>query len=453
MKRSAVCLVLLLSAAGVVCQAGAQEQPETVKVNVRLVNIFATVVDEHGAPLAGLKKEDFQILEDGEPQNVAVFDRESEAPLSIVLAVDTSLSTRKDLKLELEAARRFLQSILRPQDALSLYEFKETVRELTPFTSDLARIDRGLQRMQPSFGTALFDALYLGSQALESRQGRKVLVIISDGGDTTSKVKYAEAVRAAQQSEAIVYSIIIVPIAASAGRNTGGEHALIQISADTGGKYYYASSIPRLDQAFQQISDELRTQYLLAYYPTRRLSDSDFRRIEVKVKQPATAALPVPAACRVTLPNGSQNPGELPSCAGRRFPNEVNGFRGNHGNGKLWVTLPADGKFLITPEEDGSLGQKIPWWRGVCGRLTITGRRLDAPAGPLRASVPEGYGEAGFQASGAYFPSEGCWEITGRAGDAELTFVAEVQKEAELGSETPLLQVRHRTGYYTSKAE
>jgi Ca-activated chloride channel family protein len=139
--------------------------------------------------------------------------------------------------------------------------------------------------MQPSFGTALYDAIYLGGQALESRQGRKVMVVITDGGDTTSKVKYAEAVRAAQQSEAIVYSIIVVPIEASAGRNTGGEHALIQISTDTGGKYYYASDIPRLEEAFRQISDELRTQYMLAYYPSKRLSDSDFRRIEVKLKR------------------------------------------------------------------------------------------------------------------------------------------------------------------------
>lgn len=293
MKRLAVCLLLLLPAAGVATQVGGQERPETVKVNVRLVNVFATVVDENGAPVAGLKKEDFEILEDGEPQTVAVFDRESGLPLSIVLAVDTSLSTRKDLKLELESARRFVHSMVRPVDVISLYEFKETVRELAPFTSDLARIDRGIDRMQPSFGTALYDALYLGGQALEGRQGRKVMVVITDGGDTTSKVKYAEAVRAAQQAEAIVYSIIIVPIEASAGRNTGGEHALIQISADTGGKYYYASDISRLDAAFRQISDELRTQYLLAYYPTRGLSDSDFRRIEVKVKHvPSTVQTP-----------------------------------------------------------------------------------------------------------------------------------------------------------------
>ena len=296
MKRFAASLVLLLLAAASAAGLPAQEQPETVKVSVNLVNVFATVVDEHGAPVADLKKEDFQILEDDQPQTIAVFDRESGLPLSIVLAIDSSLSTRKDLKLELESARRFLHSILRPVDALSLYEFKETVQELVPFTSDLARIDRGIDRIHPSFGTALYDAIYLGSHVLENRQGRKVLVVITDGGDTTSKVKYAEAVRAAQQSEAIIYNIIIVPIEASAGRNTGGEHALIQISADTGGKHYYASDIPRLDRAFRQISDELRTQYLLAYYPTRRLSDTDFRRIEVKVKHPPSTVQTPPAS-------------------------------------------------------------------------------------------------------------------------------------------------------------
>ena len=107
------------------------------------------------------------------------------------------------------------------------------------------------------------------------------MVVITDGGDTVSQVDYQEAVRAAQQAEAIVYSIIIVPIEASAGRDTGGEHALIQLSDDTGGKYFYATSVPQLDDAFRQISDELRTQYLLAYYPSQRLSDSDFRRIQV----------------------------------------------------------------------------------------------------------------------------------------------------------------------------
>jgi Ca-activated chloride channel homolog len=258
-----------------------QESSSTLKVDVKLVNVFVTVTDDNGAPVANLKKENFTLQEDGREQKVAVFDRESALPLSIVLALDTSLSTRRDLPLELQSARRFADTILRPVDALSLYSFSEVVSEVVPFTSDLKRIDRGVDRIRLGSATALYDALYLGAQALDRRQGRKVLVVITDGGDTVSKVDYKEAVRAAQEAEAIVYSIIVVPIESSAGRDTGGEHALIQLSEDTGGKYFYASSLPQLNDAFRQISDELRTQYLLAYYPSRKLSDSEFRRIRV----------------------------------------------------------------------------------------------------------------------------------------------------------------------------
>jgi Ca-activated chloride channel family protein len=113
-----------------------------------------------------------------------------------------------------------------------------------------------------------------------------VLVLITDGGDTTSSTSYATALRAVQQSEAIVYSIIVVPIERDSGRNTGGEHALIQLARDTGGKYYYAQSASGLDEAFKQISKELRTQYLLGYYPSRTVADSDFRRIGITVKRP-----------------------------------------------------------------------------------------------------------------------------------------------------------------------
>ena len=261
-----------------------QKSDTTFKVNVKLVNVFVTVTDEHGAPVAGLTKDNFNLLEDGKPQTVSIFDRESALPLSIVMDIDTSLSTRKDLPLELSSARRFAHAILRPIDAMSVYEFSEVVREVVPFTSDLKAIDRGIDRPRLGAATALYDALFLGAQTLESRQGRKVMVVITDGGDTMSRVDYKEALRAAQEAEAIVYSIIVVPIEASAGRDIGGEHALIQLSEDTGGKHYYATSVAQLDDAFQKISDELRTQYLLAYYPSQRLSDSDFRRIQVQVK-------------------------------------------------------------------------------------------------------------------------------------------------------------------------
>jgi Ca-activated chloride channel homolog len=222
------------------------------------------------------------------PQKIAVFNRESQLPLSIVMAIDASLSTKKDIKLELLSARRFAHEILRSQDSMSLYQFSETVEELVPFTSDLKRIDMGIDRVHVRSATAMYDAVYLGSEALYKRQGRKVMVIITDGGDTMSSTSYQEALRAAQQSEATVYSIIVVPIEASAGRDLGGEHALIQLSNDTGGKYYYADTLPRLDRAFQEISDELRTQYLLAYYPVRRIAESDFRKIKIELKGPNT---------------------------------------------------------------------------------------------------------------------------------------------------------------------
>jgi len=113
-----------------------------------------------------------------------------------------------------------------------------------------------------------------------------VMVVITDGGDTISQTRYSDALREAQQAEAIVYSIIVVPVAASAGRDLGGEHALIQLSRDTGGKYYYAEGLDQLQHVFEQIGEELRTQYLLAYYPSRHLTDSDFRRITVEVAAP-----------------------------------------------------------------------------------------------------------------------------------------------------------------------
>jgi Ca-activated chloride channel family protein len=273
--------------------AAAGDQQPTFSANVSLVNVYATVVDASGRPVGGMKQADFTVFEDGKPQKIAVFARESGLPLSIVLAIDTSLSTRKDLKLELESARRFTHSILRPVDALALYQFSEIVSEVVPFTSSARRIDEGIARVRSGSATALYDALYLGARALDARQGRKVMVVITDGGDTVSKADYAAALRAAQESEAIVYSIIVVPIEASAGRDTGGEHALIQISRDTGGKYFYASSLNQLDRAFAQISDELRTQYLLAYYPSQRLSDSEFRRIEVRVTAPGAPDLSV----------------------------------------------------------------------------------------------------------------------------------------------------------------
>lgn len=292
-KIVAVILLLWMCAWSQAQQAPGRPQSEpeaTLKVDVKLVNVYVTVTDLHGAPVAGLKKENFTLQEDGREQAISVFDKESAVPLSIALAIDTSLSTRHDLPLEQSSAKRFARAILRPVDALSVFGFSETVLQSSTYTADIRRIDEGIDHIRLGAATALFDAVYLASRSLDKRQGRKVMVLITDGGDTISKIDYKEAVRAAEEAEAIVYSIIVVPIENSAGRETGGEHALIQLSEDTGGKYYYATSMAQLDDAFRKISDELRTQYLLAYYPSQRFSNSQFRRIQVGVDGQADAA-------------------------------------------------------------------------------------------------------------------------------------------------------------------
>src|SRR5712672_1742720 len=264
-------------------QEPANQPATTLKVDVKLVNVFVTVTDDHGSPIAGLTKENFTLKEDDHEQKIAVFDKESALPLSIALAIDTSLSTRHDLPLEQASAKRFAKALLRPVDALAVFGFSETVLQSTSYTADMRRIEEGIDHIRLGAATALFDAVYFAARSLDRRQGRKVMVLITDGGDTISKMSYKEAARAAEESEALVYSIIVVPIEASAGRETGGEHALIQLSEDTGGRYYYATSMAQLDDAFRKISDELRTQYLLAYYPSQRASFSAFRRIRVSV--------------------------------------------------------------------------------------------------------------------------------------------------------------------------
>ncbi|HYK37346.1 VWA domain-containing protein [Alloacidobacterium sp.] len=259
-----------------------------IKVDVKLVNVFVNVTDASGAPVGGLTKDDFTIAEDGHPQKIAIFERESAMPLSIVLAIDTSGSVAKDLAIEKHAAHTFVHSLLRPVDHLDLIDFSSDVREVVPFTNNLKRIDYGIENLLTGPATALYSAVYLASQSLATQHGRKVLILISDGGNTVNGTDYADALEQAVRSETMVYSIIDVPIVADAGRDTGGEHAMITLSQETGGKYYYADA-EHLGDAFQKVSEDLRTQYLLAYYPIHRIADSDFRRIDVTLKQPPNA--------------------------------------------------------------------------------------------------------------------------------------------------------------------
>ncbi len=268
--------------------ATAGDEVPTIRVRSRLVNVAVNAVDSKGALVAGLGRDDFEILEDGQPQKIAVFERESSTPLSIVLAVDTSETVLTNERLERDAAKRFVRALLRDQDELDLMDFSDTVRELVPFTNQKKRIEAGLGQMQRGAETSLFDAIYLGADRLGQTSTaagrRRVMVLITDGGDTKKGTQYPQAVEAAQRAGAMIFSIIIVPIAADAGRNTGGEHALIQMSADTGGRYYYVADPRDLEAAFAHVSDDLRTQYVLGYYAPDSTAEGTFRRIQVRLK-------------------------------------------------------------------------------------------------------------------------------------------------------------------------
>jgi Ca-activated chloride channel family protein len=270
-------------------------QTPTIHVESRLVNVALNVVDETGAPIGGLTQDDFEILEDGKPQKISIFDRESTTPLEIVLAIDASGSVIIDERLEIQAAKNFVRSILRPQDALDVMEFADSVTEVVPFTNDVHRIESGLGHIGLGDSTALYDAIYLASQRLSetpvNAAQRRVIVLITDGENTTRHGGYDSALEQAERAGAMVYSLIIVPIEADAGRNTGGEHVLIQMAHDTGGKYYYVEDKRDLAPAFAHVSDDLRTQYTLGYYAPQKGGDAlGLRHIEIRMKDPALRA-------------------------------------------------------------------------------------------------------------------------------------------------------------------
>jgi Ca-activated chloride channel family protein len=266
----------------------------TIRVEARLVPVAVNVVDGHGSPVGGLTVNDFQIFEDNKPQKTAVFDRESTTPLEIVLSMDSSESVAIDDHLEHEAAKSFVKTLLRPQDRIDLMAFADAVDEVVGFTNDVHRIENGLGEIQHGDATALYDAVYLASQRLAQTPlpgARRVVVLITDGENTTRHGSYDSALEQAERAGAMIYALIIVPVQADAGRNTGGEHALIQMANDTGGKYYYVSDKHDLAPAFQHVSDDLRTQYTLGYYaPQRGVDLSGLRHIRIELKDPALRA-------------------------------------------------------------------------------------------------------------------------------------------------------------------
>jgi Ca-activated chloride channel family protein len=260
------------------------------RVDVNLVRVIATVRNQAGELVDNLEKSDFQILDNGAPQQVALFERRSDQPLSVALLVDISGSTAKDLKFETESAARFLRALLNegnPDDTVALYGFNWQTTQYHTFTHSLVSLSNAMKLLKGEAGTSLYDAIYLAAGDLENREGRKVMIVVTDGGDTTSSKTLKQALAAVQLADAVIYPIVIMPITSDAGRNIGGENALKFMADGTGGRTFLPQLNEQLDRSFTEIINELRTQYLLGFYPANvPLTKNRFHTLQVRVKRP-----------------------------------------------------------------------------------------------------------------------------------------------------------------------
>jgi Ca-activated chloride channel family protein len=257
----------------------------TVKVTVNLVNVLVSVVDDHNRPAPNLPLEAFQVFEEGVQQNVAVFESETKQPLDLALMIDASLSEHTEMAGERDAACHFIQQILRPDDRLSVFGFDETVTQMAPFSSEVATLQAAVRKIPDGAGTSIYDAVLLGSKALEKRSGerRRVIIMVTDAGETTSRADFESARKSALRAGILLYTIVMRPVKNENGRNTAGEHALQTITETTGGAMFFPDSPQELPIIFDRIDNELRTQYRLAYYPNPRGPANTYRTIEVKV--------------------------------------------------------------------------------------------------------------------------------------------------------------------------
>lgn len=270
--------------------AGLAAQQPVFRADVRLVRLLATAKDAGGQPVGGLEREDFTIYDRGVRQEIAVFERHTSQPLSVALLVDTSGSTGRELPYEIDAVGRFLRALFgegNPKDALALYTFTHDVHLRSSFTRNRGRLEQALKQIRAEAGTSLYDAVWFAARALEDREGRHVIILVSDGGDTTSAKSFQDALRAAHAADAVIYSVLVVPVPNDPGRNVGGENALETLSASTGGRLFAPALGPEIDRAFSDILRDLRTQYLVAYYPKNVPPSADrYHQIKVEIRRP-----------------------------------------------------------------------------------------------------------------------------------------------------------------------
>jgi VWFA-related protein len=255
-------------------------------VDINLVNILFTVADKKGKFITGLKKEDFRIFEDDKLQTVASFSSETDLPLTIALLVDTSGSIRDKLRFEQEAAIEFFYSTLtRGKDKAAVISFDSGVDLLQDFSDDPELLADAVRKIRAGGGTSLYDAIYLAvHEKLAGQDGRKVIILISDGDDNSSRVSLTETLEAAQRNDVTLYGISTNSTAYFGSREQDrGDKTLTKFSEDTGGKAFFPFKLQDLAVSFQDIHDELRAQYQIAYRTAK--ADGLFHKIRVESKQ------------------------------------------------------------------------------------------------------------------------------------------------------------------------
>jgi len=308
---------LLLTACLLVILAPAQPQPKkppnseetipSIKVDVDVVNILCSVRNKAGGLVGNLSKDDFTLFEDGKPQTIKYFTRETDLPLTIGLLIDISGSQARLIDDERRAAFQFFSQVLRKKDMAFLISFGPECELLQDFTNsprllqsalEGLHVESGVGGVHPGpvptasqvRGTVLFDAVYLGaSDRLQKEVGRKAMVLITDGVDQGSRLKKEAAIEAAQKADSIIYGIYYVDQAAYFGRGgfpLGGasDRDLRQMSDDTGGRLLRVDRKHSLNDIFTQIQEEMRSQYAIGFTSTNEKKDGGFRRLEIRMK-------------------------------------------------------------------------------------------------------------------------------------------------------------------------
>jgi VWFA-related protein len=282
---------------------GSDEGLASIKVDVDVVSVLASVRDKKGALIPNLTKEDFTILEDGKPQPIKYFTKETDLPLTVGLLVDVSRSQENLIGIEQSAASQFFTQVLRKKDLAFLIMFGEETELLQDYTSSPRLLTEGLKQLRVSSGasgihpgpvptisqprgTVLYDAVYLAAnEKLKGEVGRKVIVVITDGVDQGSRMSRNQAIEAAQKADAVIYSIDYSDPSAYGmfGGGGGGEGELRKMSEETGGHVYKVDRRHSLNDVFKELQEEMRSQYSIGYTPTNETKDGGYRKIDIKL--------------------------------------------------------------------------------------------------------------------------------------------------------------------------